>query len=58
MTDRTKDTESALQWYADTVAQARKLGMEGNVALAKLDRDGGELARRALQELKAPATST
>lgn len=40
----------ALQWYAAQVADCRKHGREGDVARAKLDRDGGYMARQALAE--------
>ncbi len=41
--------EASLRWYENHVADCRKLGHEGDVARAKLDRDGGNKAREALK---------
>jgi hypothetical protein len=41
--------EAALKWYDTHVSDCRKLGHEGDVARAKLDRDGGNKAREALK---------
>jgi hypothetical protein len=41
--------EAALEWYASHVADCRKQGRDGDVARAKLDRDGGSKARVVLR---------
>lgn len=45
---RVKAARDALEWYAVEVADCRKISSDGNVARAKLDRDGGHRARTAL----------
>lgn len=49
-----KQQEEALRWYATQVSLARRPGLDGDIARAKLDRDGGHMARRALGEEPAP----
>jgi hypothetical protein len=44
-----RQLEAALEWYAEQVADCRKLGRDGDVARGKLDRDGGTKAREALK---------
>ena len=46
---KTSQLNAALKWYAAHVADCRKLGLDGNVARGKLDRDGGSKARAALK---------
>jgi hypothetical protein len=43
------ELQTALEWYASQVADCRKLGLDGNIARGKLDRDGGTKARAALK---------
>lgn len=40
-----------LAWYVVHVSGCRKLGMEGDIARSKLDRDGGKRAQEALDIL-------
>ena len=46
---RIEDLEASLEWYAAHVADCRKLGLDGDVARGKLDRDGGTKAREAIK---------
>lgn len=46
----------ALQWYAAQVADCRKHGRDGDIARAKLDRDGGHMARQALAHVTPQAS--
>ena len=39
----------ALEWYEEHVSNCRKIGSIGAPSRAKLDRDGGEKARAALE---------
>ena len=41
----------ALEWYAAQVLDGRKTGLVGDIARAKLDRDGGYMATQALAGL-------
>tara|TARA_R110002020_G_scaffold95937_9_gene230083 strand:- start:38949 stop:39134 length:186 start_codon:yes stop_codon:yes gene_type:complete len=45
------DLIEALQWYAAQVEDCRKHGRDGDIARAKLDRDGGHKARQALEAI-------
>jgi len=42
--------EGALEWYAERVADCRKISAPGNVARSELDADGGIRARQALTD--------
>jgi|TARA_B110000908_G_scaffold170039_1_gene228524 hypothetical protein len=46
---RVAELKSALEWYAENVSGCRKLGLDGDIARGKLDRDGGTKAREALK---------
>lgn len=48
--DEIKET---LEWYSERVLEARSVGVVGDIARAKLDRDGGRKARQALEKLTA-----
>ena len=52
MSDKMRE---ALEWYASTVADCRKITREGEDARARLDRDGGSMAREALDALNPDA---
>lgn len=43
------DLRAALEWYAERVADCRKITPEGDNARQALDRDGGKRARALLQ---------
>ena len=44
----------ALEWYAEQGADCRKIGARGDVARAKLDRDGGHKARVTIAAMIQP----
>lgn len=44
------DLRAALEWYAERVADCRKITPEGDNARQALDLDGGKRARAALKE--------
>lgn len=46
-----KPLTDALNWYAEKVADCGKISAQGDDARYKLDRDGGSIARAALQSL-------
>ena len=45
---RIEQLEVAAAWYAVQVFDGRNHGLIGDIARAKLDRDGGHMARQAL----------
>jgi hypothetical protein len=48
-----EQVKEILGWYSAQVLACRTLGIAGDVARAKLDRDGGRKAREALDILLA-----